>query len=64
MDRVNNRMKIARFQDENSKISNLMDPDAEKTNLWTKVTKLAKPRGRKWHFTRKLICRIKERLVP
>ncbi|KAJ0441408.1 hypothetical protein HanIR_Chr16g0797401 [Helianthus annuus] len=23
----------------------------EKTNLWTKVAKLATPQGRKWHFT-------------
>ncbi|MFS7908837.1 hypothetical protein Hanom_Chr01g00087761 [Helianthus anomalus] len=37
--------------DENVKISNLLDPDAKKTNLWTKVAKLAKPQGRKWHFT-------------
>ncbi|MFS7971374.1 hypothetical protein Hanom_Chr09g00831971 [Helianthus anomalus] len=37
--------------DENGKISNLLDPNAEKINLWTKVTKLAKPLGRKWHFT-------------
>ncbi|MFS7962200.1 hypothetical protein Hanom_Chr08g00723871 [Helianthus anomalus] len=36
---------------ENGKIPNLLDPDAKKTNLWTKVAKLAKPRGRKWHFT-------------
>ncbi|MFS7905751.1 putative nucleotide-binding alpha-beta plait domain superfamily [Helianthus anomalus] len=34
--------------DENSKILNLLDPGAEKTNLWTKVAKLAKPRGQKW----------------
>ncbi|MFS7959213.1 hypothetical protein Hanom_Chr08g00687951 [Helianthus anomalus] len=40
--------------DENGKISNLLDPDAEKTNLWTKIAKLAKPQGRKWHFTLKL----------
>ncbi|MFS7904036.1 hypothetical protein Hanom_Chr01g00031151 [Helianthus anomalus] len=37
--------------DENGKISNLLDPDAEKTNIWTKVAKLTKPQGRKWHFT-------------
>ncbi|KAJ0765696.1 hypothetical protein HanPI659440_Chr08g0306411 [Helianthus annuus] len=24
-----------------------------KTNLWMKVAKLAKPQGRKWHFTLK-----------
>ncbi|MFS7923770.1 hypothetical protein Hanom_Chr03g00264661 [Helianthus anomalus] len=24
-----------------------------KTNLWTKVANLAKPQGRKWHFTQK-----------
>ncbi|MFS7891590.1 hypothetical protein Hanom_Chr00s000326g01637481 [Helianthus anomalus] len=36
MDRVNE-------PDENGKISNLLNPYAEKTNLWTKVTK--------WHFT-------------
>ncbi|MFS7956609.1 hypothetical protein Hanom_Chr07g00656601 [Helianthus anomalus] len=37
--------------DESGKISNLLDPDAEKQNIWTKVAKLAKPQGRKWHFT-------------
>ncbi|MFS7927205.1 putative ubiquitin-conjugating enzyme E2, ubiquitin-conjugating enzyme/RWD [Helianthus anomalus] len=37
--------------DENGKISNFLDPDARKTNLWVKVAKLAKPQGRKWHFT-------------
>ncbi|MFS7890416.1 hypothetical protein Hanom_Chr00s000057g01618761 [Helianthus anomalus] len=38
--------------DENGKILNLLDSDSEKTSLWTKVAKLAKPQGRKWHFTR------------
>ncbi|MFS8031971.1 hypothetical protein Hanom_Chr17g01552191 [Helianthus anomalus] len=37
-------------QDENGKISNLFDPDAEKTNIWTKVAKPAKSPGRKWHI--------------
>ncbi|MFS7915798.1 hypothetical protein Hanom_Chr02g00169511 [Helianthus anomalus] len=37
--------------DVNGKISNLLYPDAEKTNLWTKVAKLAKPHRRKRHFT-------------
>ncbi|MFS7927297.1 putative tetratricopeptide-like helical domain superfamily [Helianthus anomalus] len=36
--------------DGNGKISDLLDP-SEKTNLWTKVAKLAKPQGQKWHFT-------------
>ncbi|MFS7984952.1 hypothetical protein Hanom_Chr11g00992701 [Helianthus anomalus] len=36
---------------ESGKILNLLDTDAEKTNLWTKVAKLTKPQGRKWHFT-------------
>ncbi|MFS8028766.1 hypothetical protein Hanom_Chr16g01514321 [Helianthus anomalus] len=40
-------------QDENGKISNLLDPDAKNTNLWTKVAKLDKPQRRKWHFTLK-----------
>ncbi|MFS7898831.1 hypothetical protein Hanom_Chr12g01069501 [Helianthus anomalus] len=48
MDGVNER-------DENGKILNLLDLEAEKTNLWTKVAKLAKPQGRKWHFTQKNI---------
>ncbi|MFS7940686.1 hypothetical protein Hanom_Chr05g00467351 [Helianthus anomalus] len=26
-----------------------------KTNFWMKITKLAKPQGRKWHFMRILI---------
>ncbi|MFS7957507.1 hypothetical protein Hanom_Chr07g00667151 [Helianthus anomalus] len=37
--------------DENSKIPILLDSNAKKTNLWTKVAKVAKPHGRKWHFT-------------
>ncbi|MFS7993891.1 hypothetical protein Hanom_Chr12g01099431 [Helianthus anomalus] len=36
--------------DENSNISNLLDPDA-KNRPWTKVAKMAKPQGQKWHFT-------------
>ncbi|MFS7956875.1 hypothetical protein Hanom_Chr07g00659731 [Helianthus anomalus] len=36
--------------DENGKISNLLDPDVKKTNLWTKVAKLAKPQGTKMAF--------------
>ncbi|MFS7957299.1 hypothetical protein Hanom_Chr07g00664711 [Helianthus anomalus] len=46
-------MDGANEPDENGKISNLMDPDAETqiTNLWTKVARMAKPQGRKWHFT-------------
>ncbi|MFS7916024.1 hypothetical protein Hanom_Chr02g00172241 [Helianthus anomalus] len=36
--------------DENGKIY-LFGSRCEKTNLWTKVAKLAKPQGRKWHFT-------------
>ncbi|MFS8030078.1 hypothetical protein Hanom_Chr17g01529881 [Helianthus anomalus] len=36
-------MKIARFQPFGS--------SCRKTNLWTKVAKLAKPQGRKWHLT-------------
>ncbi|MFS7942105.1 hypothetical protein Hanom_Chr06g00484171 [Helianthus anomalus] len=39
--------------DKNGKISNLLDPDAKKTNLWTKFAKLAKPHERKWHFTQR-----------
>ncbi|MFS7890194.1 hypothetical protein Hanom_Chr00s000008g01615871 [Helianthus anomalus] len=46
--------------DENGKISKLLDPDAEKTNLWTKVTKLAKPQEQKWHFT---LCKINRKEV-
>ncbi|MFS7934885.1 hypothetical protein Hanom_Chr05g00396871 [Helianthus anomalus] len=41
--------------DVNGKISNLFGFKYGKTNLWTKVAKLAKPQGRKWHFTQKLL---------
>ncbi|MFS7925137.1 hypothetical protein Hanom_Chr04g00281011 [Helianthus anomalus] len=44
--------------DENGKISNLLDPDARKTNLWTKVAKLAKPQRRKRHFTLERINKL------
>ncbi|MFS7908650.1 hypothetical protein Hanom_Chr01g00085651 [Helianthus anomalus] len=40
---LTSQMKMARFQTFGSR--------CRKTNLWTKVTKLAKPQGRKWHFT-------------
>ncbi|MFS7924792.1 hypothetical protein Hanom_Chr03g00276821 [Helianthus anomalus] len=43
-------MDVVNKPDENDKITNFLDPDAKK-NIWTKVTKLAKPQGRKWHFT-------------
>ncbi|MFS7950678.1 hypothetical protein Hanom_Chr07g00585981 [Helianthus anomalus] len=38
-------MKMPRFQFFGSRCG--------KTNLWTKVTKQAKPQGRKWRFTLK-----------
>ncbi|MFS7916413.1 hypothetical protein Hanom_Chr02g00176841 [Helianthus anomalus] len=40
--------------DENGKFSNLLDPNAEKQTFGRKFAKLAKPQGRKWHFTLKL----------
>ncbi|MFS7937784.1 hypothetical protein Hanom_Chr05g00431761 [Helianthus anomalus] len=40
--------------DENGKISNFLDTDRKKKNLWAKVAKLAKPQGRRWHCTLKL----------
>ncbi|MFS8025669.1 hypothetical protein Hanom_Chr16g01477831 [Helianthus anomalus] len=44
--------------DENGKISNLSDPNVKKkTNLWMKAAKLAKPQGRKWHFTLKKLTK-------
>ncbi|MFS7951620.1 putative dihydrofolate reductase, Thymidylate synthase [Helianthus anomalus] len=47
--------------DKNDEISNLLDPARckkkiiIKKNLWTKIAKLGKPHGRKWHFTLKHI---------
>ncbi|MFS7935355.1 hypothetical protein Hanom_Chr05g00402451 [Helianthus anomalus] len=35
----------------------------EKTNLWTKVAKLTKPQGRKWHFTL-FLCSVKNGSLP
>ncbi|MFS7933092.1 hypothetical protein Hanom_Chr04g00375701 [Helianthus anomalus] len=40
---------------ENGKISNLWDPDAEKQTL-RQVANLAKPQGQKWHFTLINMC--------
>ncbi|MFS8027188.1 hypothetical protein Hanom_Chr16g01495671 [Helianthus anomalus] len=37
--------------DENGKDFKPFGSRCEKTNLWTKGAKLAKPQGRKWHFT-------------
>ncbi|MFS7984816.1 hypothetical protein Hanom_Chr11g00991091 [Helianthus anomalus] len=37
--------------DEDGKISNLLDPDAEKQTFGRNSQKLAIPQGRKWHFT-------------
>ncbi|KAJ0836394.1 hypothetical protein HanRHA438_Chr16g0766461 [Helianthus annuus] len=47
-------MKMARFKPFGSRCG--------KTNLWTKVTKLVKPLGRKWHFTRKFITCIQHKV--
>ncbi|KAJ0894342.1 hypothetical protein HanPSC8_Chr09g0388001 [Helianthus annuus] len=47
---LTSRMKIARFKPFGSRCG--------KTNLWTKVAKLAKPQGRKWHFTLETINKV------
>ncbi|MFS7991421.1 hypothetical protein Hanom_Chr12g01070561 [Helianthus anomalus] len=41
--KLTSRMKMARCKPFGSR--------CEKTNLWTKVAKLAKPKEQKWHFT-------------
>ncbi|KAJ0958837.1 hypothetical protein HanPSC8_Chr01g0043311 [Helianthus annuus] len=44
---LRSRMKMATFQTFGSRF--------EKTNLWTRVAKVAKPQGRKRHFTQNII---------
>ncbi|MFS7890198.1 hypothetical protein Hanom_Chr00s000008g01615921 [Helianthus anomalus] len=46
--------------DENGKISKLLDTDAKKTNLWTKVAKLAKPQEQNGIL---LLCKINRKEV-
>ncbi|MFS7907511.1 hypothetical protein Hanom_Chr01g00072231 [Helianthus anomalus] len=50
---LTSRMKKARFQ------TFWIQMRFGKTNLWMKVAKLAKPQGRKWHFTLEVIKNIK-----